>query len=107
MNHAGGQTANGGELLSARHGAFDFTREVMFSPTVMTCVTSPVSSARIGYFADEPVVSVAGLGNRLLLDAVNFAGLEHLAEFVLQESRLCLVSTSKIFWPSTSSARHA
>jgi hypothetical protein len=48
MDDTGGQTADGGELFGARDGAFDFTRAVMFSPTVMTCETSSVSAARMG-----------------------------------------------------------
>src|SRR5687767_9174424 len=84
MDDAGGQTPNGSELLSARDGAFRFHpgSNVLANCDDVRHLVRLVGVHR--YFADEPVVSVAGLRNRLLLDAVNFTGREYLVEFALQ-----------------------
>ncbi len=84
MHDSGSQAANRGQLLGTRHRAvrFDARGDVLANCDHMGHFVAFVNAH--GNLADQPMICLAILAYRFLLNAVNFAGGENLAELTFQ-----------------------
>ena len=107
MHDAGSKAANGGKFFGARERSIRLNASSNVFPNgdhVRHLVTAIGAHRNL---ADQPVISLARFGHRLLLDTLSLSGCKHLAEFALEQVTTLLGKHVKNISAQSFAARQA